>query len=90
MFHLVISIYGQVQGVSFRYYTQAKAQELGVKGFVRNEAYNMVYIEAEGKENDLKALLKWCQKGPKWAKVEKVEHKFSKKLKGYKRFIINV
>ena len=32
--HVLIA--GDVQGISFRYYTQQKAASLGIKGWVRN------------------------------------------------------
>ncbi|MBI2506744.1 MAG: acylphosphatase [Candidatus Colwellbacteria bacterium] len=35
--HLNIRVFGQVQGVFFRDSTRRKAEELGIKGFARNE-----------------------------------------------------
>jgi acylphosphatase len=32
-----------------------------------------VYIEAEGTEEQLNALIKWCKSGPPMAKVESVK-----------------
>lgn len=68
-----IRVYGRVQGVWFRAYTQRKAQELGIKGFVRNEADGSVYIEAVGEEEALQQLIEWCHEGSPLAKVERVE-----------------
>ncbi|MDD5071383.1 MAG: acylphosphatase [Patescibacteria group bacterium] len=87
MKHLNIKIHGQVQGVSFRYYSQEKAKELNLAGFARNEADGGVYIEAEGEEEELKKFLKWCQKGPSWARVENTEAEEGK-IKNYKEFEI--
>ncbi len=88
MKHLDIKIYGQVQNVSFRYYARDKAQELGIKGFVRNEPDNSVYIEAESDEDTLNKFLAWCRKGPRWAKVKNVETRESEEIKGYEDFTI--
>ena len=86
--HINIKIYGSVQGVSFRYYTQAKAKKLDISGFVRNEPDGTVYIEAEGEEEKLIDFLAWCRQGPKWAKATKIEHQISSDMKNYKSFII--
>ena len=81
--HLNIKIFGQVQGIFFRYTAKEKAEELGIKGFARNEDDGSVYIEAEGGEEDLEKFLGWCGDGPPLAKVEKVE----KTEEGMKNFL---
>ena len=48
-----ITISGKVQNVGFRFHTHKKAQQLGVKGFVKNLANGNVYIEAEAEEDNL-------------------------------------
>lgn len=71
--HLIIKVLGKVQGVFFRDSTRQKAQELGITGIVKNEPDGSVYIEAEGPERKLHALVAWCHEGPQYAEVEKVE-----------------
>ena len=71
--HKNIKITGIVQGVYFRATTWDKARELGVKGFVRNQADGSVYIEAEGDEAVLKKFIDWCHSGPAAARVDQVE-----------------
>lgn len=73
MEHWNIRISGKVQGVFFRASTREKAQELGVRGFVRNESDGSVYIEAEGDQQALQQLANWCEIGPERARVERVE-----------------
>ena len=85
MKHLDIKIYGQVQGVSFRYYAKEQGTNLGLTGFVRNEADESLYIEVEGEPDILKKFIDWCYKGPVLASVEKVEIKEGK-IRGYKEF----
>lgn len=63
MKRLFIKVYGKVQGVGFRYYTQQKAQQLGLKGWVRNEMDGSVEIEAEGDEMPLSELISFIKKG---------------------------
>jgi acylphosphatase len=75
--HLNIKVSGRVQGVFFRASTKEKADELGVKGFVKNERDGSVYIEAEGDEDLLQKFVAWCKQGPTHAIVELVDVKES-------------
>lgn len=67
---LVVS--GKVQGVFYRASTEKKAKEIGVMGFVQNEANGTVYIEAQGTKEQLEELVKWCKRGPDRARVDEV------------------
>ncbi len=69
----ILHIHGKVQGVGFRYYTHKKANELGVKGFVKNLPDGSVYVEAESGAEILEQFVNWCQEGPSWARVSKVD-----------------
>jgi acylphosphatase len=60
---------GQVQGVAFRWHTQAQAQRLGVVGWVRNEVDGSVRVHAEGEDDAVDALVEWCRHGPPSARV---------------------
>lgn len=71
--HMTIIVSGKVQGVFYRAATKEKADELGVKGFVRNEPIGSVYIEAEAAEEVLYKFVKWCNNGPPRAQVQHVE-----------------
>ena len=69
MKHISIVISGKVQGVFFRASAKAKADELGVYGFVRNQPDGSVYIEAEAEQDKLDAFQNWCKQGPPRAQV---------------------
>jgi len=73
MKHLNIRVSGKVQGVFFRASTKEQADQLGVKGFVRNEPNGDVYIEVEGGEEKLKVFSAWCKHGPNRARVDSVK-----------------
>lgn len=73
---VIIKVYGTVQGVGFRFYTNKKAIELGISGYVQNKPDGSVYIEAEGDETSLLTFIDWCNIGPQWARVTKVETQF--------------
>ncbi len=70
---LQIEVRGLVQGVFFRRDTQNEALSLGLFGYVKNLEDGRVEIIAEGEEENLKKLIAWLKKGPKFAKVENVE-----------------
>ncbi|HEX5652159.1 MAG TPA: acylphosphatase [Chitinophagaceae bacterium] len=67
-----ITVRGKVQGVFFRQTTRDKAQELGIRGKVNNQADGSVAILATGPRDKLEELLRWCHEGPPRAQVEEV------------------
>ena len=72
--HIKIKVYGRVQGVFFRVSTQREAARIGLTGFVRNESDGSVYIEAEGKKEQLDLLLTWIELGgPPQGEVSKYQ-----------------
>jgi acylphosphatase len=83
--HLFIT--GQVQGVFFRAYSQAKAHQLGLSGWVRNLPDGRVEMVIEGEPAILEKMLNWCYQGPPRAKVEKIEMVWEKS-QGEKEFKI--
>jgi len=68
-----IQIIGKVQNVGFRYYTQKKAIELNINGFVKNKLDGSVYIEVVGEETAVDEFISWCHIGPQWARVDSVQ-----------------
>ena len=72
MKHYDIKVYGKVQGVFYRANTVRTANELGVSGWVKNAEDGSVLISAEGREDQLDKLVKWCHEGPSYAHVERV------------------
>ncbi|WP_311211876.1 MULTISPECIES: acylphosphatase [unclassified Arthrobacter] len=54
-------ITGVVQGVGFRYWTARKADELTLKGTVRNSPDGSVELVAEGTGADVEHLMKWLR-----------------------------
>jgi acylphosphatase len=68
-----IRVSGRVQGVFFRASTKNKADELNIKGFVRNEPDGSVYIEAEGEATNMTQFEAWCWEGPPGARVERCD-----------------
>src|SRR5260221_5888028 len=71
--HISINVTGKVQGVFFRASAREKAEELGVKGFVRNEPDGGVYIEVEARGIILEQFFEWCRQDQPRAMIDKLE-----------------
>lgn len=69
--HIVVT--GLVHGVGYRSYTKNYADELELKGFVRNAKPNKVEIVVEGYDKGINTFLQILRKGSWGAKVEDVE-----------------
>lgn len=67
-----IIVSGKVQGVCFRAAAQKQADSVAVNGWVRNLATGDVEIMAVGENSAIEQLIRWCHKGPTFARVEKV------------------
>lgn len=85
MKHINIKVTGKVQGVFFRASTKAVADQMGVKGLVKNEKDGAVYIEAEADIITLEMFVEWCNEGPEKAKVENVQVEDGE-IKNYRNF----
>ncbi len=68
--HVFIS--GQVQGVFFRKTAQDVAEELGLRGWVRNTHDGRVEAVFEGTKAQLREVINWCHEGPPQAYVKHV------------------
>ena len=66
---LRVFISGKVQGVGYRYSTVQKAQELGLRGWVRNRLDGRVEAIFAGPDPLITKMLQWCHQGPRSAKV---------------------
>lgn len=69
--HFVIT--GRVQGVSFRANACKKAQNLGLRGWVRNLPDGRVEALALGAAAELESFERWLWQGPEQADVTNVE-----------------
>ena len=69
--HVFVS--GRVQGVSFRWQTQRKAQDLELTGWVRNLWDGRVEAIFEGDKDTVQQAVYWCYRGDPPASVEDVD-----------------
>lgn len=77
-----------MQGVFYRASAKAKATELGISGFVRNEENGTVYAEVEGDQESVQQFMAWCRKGPAGADVEVVEP-IEGEVRNFRGFLIS-
>ena len=64
MIRLTAFVKGHVQGVGYRWWTRARALELGLTGSATNLADGRVQVVAEGPEAGCRALLALLPTGP--------------------------
>ena len=68
-----ILITGRVQQIGFRFFTQQKALDLGIKGSVQNLPSGDVIVLAFGEEKSILEFISWLHRGPSRALVTNVE-----------------
>ena len=68
-----VVVRGRVQGVFFRAETRARAQSLGVSGWVRNAPDGTVEAAFEGDPKRVESMVEWCRRGPAGAQVDVVD-----------------
>jgi acylphosphatase len=70
--HLAVS--GRVQGVAFRAATAEEAERIGgLTGWVRNLPDGRVEVLAEGERRAVEALVAYCRRGPRAARVDDLQ-----------------
>ena len=84
-----VTIYGHVQGVFFRAFTQRQARRLKLTGYVRNlPSEEAVEIRAEGEVSGLRTLIRCLHTGPPTASVDRVVTEWSEYTGAYSSFNI--
>ncbi|MEM1129791.1 MAG: acylphosphatase [Pseudomonadota bacterium] len=67
-----VRVSGRVQGVFFRAWTQQRAQELGLQGWVRNQPDGTVLALLAGPDDRVQDMIVELRRGPPMARVEGV------------------
>ena len=70
-----ITAKGKVQGVFFRANVQKKAEELGLKGYVRNLPNGDVEAVAQGVAEHVQQLVAFMESSPGASRVEQINTK---------------
>lgn len=90
MKRLEASVFGQVQGVSFRMAARRIAQSLGLRGWVRNERDGSVRLVAEGDEAALRKFLAFLHEGPPAARVVRVDAEWQEATRAFSSFQVRM
>lgn len=69
----LLRIHGQVQGVGYRAAMMREAWRRGVTGWVRNRADGSVEALLQGRREDVAAMVEWAKRGPRGARVQRVD-----------------
>ena len=83
-----ITVNGLVQGVGFRYHILRQAQNLDLKGFVKNLFTGEVYILAEGERSMIEEIIKLTKTGPSHAHVKNCRVEWSNSTDEFTTFEI--
>ncbi len=81
-------ISGRVQGVFYRASTRDKACSLHLSGWVSNLLDGRVEIIAQGKPEDVQALIMWAHMGPPQARVDNVDVSWEEPHAGESEFSV--
>lgn len=68
-----VRAHGRVQGVFFRAEAQARAESLGLGGWVRNAPDGTLEAVFEGDPERVDSMVEWCRRGPSGACVDELE-----------------
>ena len=68
-----VRVEGRVQGVGYRAWVEACAEELGLEGWVRNRRDGSVEAVLSGEAEVVAEMLGRCKSGPPAARVDAVE-----------------
>jgi acylphosphatase len=88
LIQLQIIVTGEVQGVGYRYYTQMKAIQFGITGWVKNLSEGGVEILASGSRPDLEKFIDEVRRGNPFSTVDHIEVNETEKIETYKSFAI--
>ncbi len=79
---------GRVQGVGFRFFAERVANQLGLRGYVKNLWDGNVEAYAIGDEAQLEEFRQRLAEGPRMSRVESVRESDEAVDRKYTRFVI--
>jgi acylphosphatase len=82
------TISGRVQGVGFRFFAERVANQLGIRGYVKNRWDGSVEVYAIGDEITLEEFKRHLAEGPRSARVSSIDESDEPVRKEYSTFMI--
>ena len=84
LIHLQFEVFGRVQGVFFRKYTQQKAKSINVRGWIRNTEKRTVEGELEGTNEEIETMKMWLRKeGSPSSRIDQAVFKNEREIQEY-------
>ncbi|TNM95492.1 hypothetical protein fugu_016575 [Takifugu bimaculatus] len=84
-------IFGRVQGVFFRKYTQAEGKKLGLVGWVQNTAAGTVQGQLQGPRSKVQEMQNWLRStGSPSSQINKAEFKNEKTVASLEHSSFNI
>ncbi len=68
-----LTISGRVHGVGFRAWMVARAEALGLSGWVRNRRDGSIEVLVDGDTAAVEEMVRACRRGPRLAEVTAIE-----------------
>lgn len=90
MIQYEIKITGKVQGVGFRYFTQKRAREFELKGWVKNTVDRGVLVMVQGDEAAIYTFIEHLKIGPTLSRVDKISKVKMQIIKEFSGFEIRI
>ena len=81
-----VLVIGRVQGVFFRSTTALEAQPRGITGWARNLPDGRVEAVFEGEREAVEAMIAFCRRGPRGARVTNVDVRWETYTGSYESF----
>lgn len=81
-------VFGRVQGVGFRFFTENWANRLGLSGYVKNCADGSVEAYAIGDATALEEFKLHLSEGPRSARVDNIQEFEEQVKQSYRRFVV--
>lgn len=81
-------ISGRVQGVGYRYFAERVANQLGIRGYVKNLWNGDVEVYAIGDDASLEEFKRQLAEGPRSARVKGIQEFEQPVDKRYSQFVI--
>ncbi|XP_015242344.1 acylphosphatase-1 [Cyprinodon tularosa] len=84
-------VFGKVQGVFFRKYTQAEGKKLGLVGWVQNTEAGTVQGQLQGPRSSVEKMQEWLRStGSPKSRITKVEFRNEKTIESLEHSSFNV
>mgnify|MGYP005997822177 CR=1 FL=1 len=88
MLQLKIVVSGKVQGVGYRYFTQMKAVQFGITGWVRSRQDGTVEMLTTGTRANLDLFIEEIRRGNPFSTVDQIDINEIEAEENYKSFTI--